>query len=89
MAAMKAEFEAMFEAKWEAMLKHFENLKDQESGARGGRVHAQVASGVDYVHLAGPTPAEAAAAGRQRQRQAAKNDARTKKTATRTAGAGA
>ena len=48
--------------------------KAEPAQVRGGRqalVHAQVAGGVDYVQLAGPTPAEAAAAttGQTRRRR--------------------
>ena len=69
-------------AQMAAMMKHFNPEGGNKAGqaqVRGGRqasVHAQVAGGVDYVHLAGPTPAEAAAASmgqtrRQRQQQQA------------------
>ena len=37
-------------------------LSGQAAGGRQASVHAQVAGGLDYVHPAGPTPAEAAAA---------------------------
>ena len=63
-----------------AMLKRLNAMdgnKAELAQVRDGRqaeVHAQMGSGLDYVHLAGPTPAEAAAAAtgqprRQRQRQ--------------------
>ena len=51
-----------------AMLKRLDAMEGNravQAPVRGGRraaVQAQVSSGVDYVHLAGPTPAEAAAA---------------------------
>ena len=65
-------------------------LSMQTTGGRQAAVHAQVRDGMDYVHLAGPTPAEAAvAAGQPQQRQAARNDKSTKKAAARMAGAGA
>ena len=56
---------------------------------RQAAVHAQVSGGMGYVHLAGPTPAEAVAAGRPQQRQAAGSDKNTKKAAARVAVAGA
>ena len=57
-----------------AVLKRLDAMEGNQAvpaQVRGGRqaaVHAQAGSGVDYVHLAGPTPAEAAA-GRPRRQQ--------------------